>query len=62
MDMREYTNKAALTLHEHSPIERAFELFRAIGIRHLTIIDRQNNPVGMITRKDIMTNYSHNLM
>ena len=30
-------------------------MFRTMGLRHLTVINRHNHVVGMITRKDLMT-------
>ena len=29
-------------------------LFRTMGLRHLPVIDGDNQPIGMITRKDLM--------
>ena len=31
-----------------------YDLFRSMGLRHLTIVNYHNEPVGMITRKDLM--------
>lgn len=50
-----------MNLNENTPIERVFELFRALGIRHLTITNSRHQVKGIITRKDIMSDFSHNL-
>ena len=34
-------------------LEKIFRQFRALGLRHLVVVDSEMKPTGIITRKDI---------
>lgn len=38
---------------QSATLPRAFRLFRALGLRHLPVVNDINEVVGMITRKDV---------
>ncbi|CAB1350307.1 unnamed protein product [Coregonus sp. 'balchen'] len=40
------------SIHETS-LPRVFKLFRALGLRHLVVVDNENRVVGLVTRKDL---------
>ena len=44
-----------------TPVTRVFRLYRGLGLRHLPVVDVDNKVVGMITRKEIRTDFSHDL-
>lgn len=53
MDLRPFMNPCPYTLNEGSSLSRTFKLFRALGLRHIVVVDENNEVVGMVTRKDI---------
>ncbi|CAB4016359.1 H(+) Cl(-) exchange transporter 7-like, partial [Paramuricea clavata] len=53
LDLRPFMNVMPYTVHEESSISRVFHLFRAIGLRHLIVVDHHNQVVGIVTRKDL---------
>lgn len=55
VDLRPYINSGAYVVHHTASVNRAYRLFRTMGLRHLPVTDLHNRVVGMITRKD-MTN------
>ncbi|XP_066434171.1 chloride channel protein C-like [Eleutherodactylus coqui] len=50
-----YINKSAVAVQAHFSLQRAYNVFRTLGLRHLTVVDLQNRAVGMITRKDLIS-------
>ncbi|CAL1266188.1 unnamed protein product [Larinioides sclopetarius] len=38
---------------QRASLPRIFKLFRALGLRHLPVVDDKNSVVGIVTRKDI---------
>jgi CBS domain-containing protein len=58
LDLRPYLNPTPFTVHLHAPVERAFEMFRSLGLRHLVVVNDSHDVVGIITRKDLLL---HNL-
>lgn len=53
IDLRPFMNPFPYTLNESSSLSRTFKLFRALGLRHIVVVDEHNEVVGMVTRKDI---------
>jgi chloride channel 7 len=53
MDLRPYCNTAPHTIQETTTVNRAYELFRALGLRILIVTNRYNQCVGVISRDDI---------
>lgn len=49
-----YTNQSAMSVQETFSLHRTYIVFRSLGLRHLTVINRRNQVVGIITRKDLM--------
>jgi predicted transcriptional regulator len=43
---------------ENFRLKRAFELFRAMGLRHLFVVDSENKLKGLLTRKDLIQVFS----
>ena len=61
LDVRAYMNPATITVSPKCPISRCYTLFRGMGIRHLPVVDDSNKPLGMITRKELMTDFAQDL-
>lgn len=49
-----YINRSAMSVQAHFSLQRTYIIFRTLGLRHLTVVDPQNQVVGVITRKDLM--------
>lgn len=44
----------SLTLFQDTTVPKIFGTFRALGLRHLVIVDKENYVKGIITRKDFL--------
>jgi len=53
IDVSPYIQIAHNTFDRHGSVERAFELFRTLGLRHLIVTGHLGQPVGVITRTDL---------
>ncbi|XP_034046161.1 H(+)/Cl(-) exchange transporter 7 isoform X2 [Thalassophryne amazonica] len=53
MDLTEFMNPTPYTVPEETSLPRVFKLFRALGLRHLVVVDDENRVVGLVTRKDL---------
>lgn len=53
IDLRPYMNLAPHTVVHSTSLPRMFRLFRALGLRHLPVVNDANEVVGMVTRKDL---------
>lgn len=58
LDLRPYIDNAAYTVNEHASILRTYRMFRTLGLRHLCVIDKRNNVLGIITRADLSSIHS----
>ena len=54
IDLAEYINTSAVSVSEDFSVERAYMIFRSMGLRHLTVVDEMNRVKGILTRKDLM--------
>jgi len=48
-----YMNQVPLSVRKECSAARAHSLFTAMGLRHLCVVNADNNVVGVITRKDL---------
>ncbi|XP_038275326.1 H(+)/Cl(-) exchange transporter 7 isoform X3 [Dermochelys coriacea] len=53
MDLSEFMNPSPYTVPQEASLPRVFKLFRALGLRHLVVVDNHNEVVGLVTRKDL---------
>ncbi|XP_036407381.1 H(+)/Cl(-) exchange transporter 7-like [Megalops cyprinoides] len=53
MDLTEFMNPTPYTVPQETSLPRVFKLFRALGLRHLVVVDNENRAVGLVTRKDL---------
>ncbi|XP_070617619.1 H(+)/Cl(-) exchange transporter 7 isoform X1 [Erythrolamprus reginae] len=53
MDLTEFMNPSPYAVPQEASLPRVFKLFRALGLRHLVVVDNQNQVVGLVTRKDL---------
>ncbi|XP_024384497.1 chloride channel protein CLC-d [Physcomitrium patens] len=59
LDLRYYMNRAPVTVRAECSAQRAYIIFRTLGLRHLCVTDSSNSVIGMITRKDIAQSAHH---
>ncbi|XP_018570923.1 H(+)/Cl(-) exchange transporter 7 [Anoplophora glabripennis] len=53
VDLRPFMNPSPYTVLHSASLPRMFRLFRALGLRHLPIVNDANEVIGMVTRKDL---------
>ncbi|XP_045599780.1 H(+)/Cl(-) exchange transporter 7 isoform X2 [Procambarus clarkii] len=54
VDIRPFYNPSPYSVVTCTALPRMFNLFRALGLRHLVVVDDNNGVVGMVTRKDLV--------
>lgn len=52
IDLRPYMNRSLYSVSHTASLPRIFWLFRALGLRHLVVVNNRNGVVGIVTRKD----------
>ena len=55
IDLRPFMDPSPYIVSDLMPIKRVYDYFNVVGVRHLTVIDCREEVVGIITRKDILT-------
>jgi len=53
VNLRPFMNRAVITVREETSAARCHEIFIALTLRHLCVVDAGNRLVGIITRKDL---------
>ena len=53
IDLRPYMNPAPYAVLDTASLPKVYRLFRGLGLRHLCVVNRKNEVVGIITRKDL---------
>ncbi|XP_026208386.1 H(+)/Cl(-) exchange transporter 7 isoform X1 [Anabas testudineus] len=53
MDLTEFMNPTPYTVPQETSLPRVFKLFRALGLRHVVVVNDENKVVGLVTRKDL---------
>jgi CBS domain-containing protein len=53
LDVRSYMDTAPHSINESCSIQRCYRYFRTMGLRHLTVLDRDYRVKGIITRHDL---------
>ena len=54
INLSRYVNRSSMCIPESFSVQRTFTIFRVLGLRHLTVMDKRNRVIGMVTRKDLM--------
>ena len=53
LDLRPVMNPSAYSVCHAASFNRIFKLFRALGLRHIVVLNDYNEVVGIVTRKDL---------
>ena len=59
LDLRSYYDPNPFVISSGSSVQRAYRLFRTMGIRHLCVLNNNHQVVGIITRQDITEHRLH---
>jgi chloride channel 7 len=54
IDLKPYVDVSAFAVPETLSLARTYDLFRNMGLRHLTVVDRFNCVAGIITRHNLL--------
>lgn len=53
MDLQPFMNPTPSTVLHSTSLPQMFRIFRALGLRHLVVLNDNNGVVGIVTRKDL---------
>jgi len=53
LDLRPIMNRTPSTVLHSTPLPQMFRQFRALGLRHLLVVNDEGEVVGMVSRKDL---------
>jgi len=48
-----YMQIAPMSIQGHGSAERAYEIFRSLGLRSILVVDKHSRPIGIITRHEL---------
>ena len=54
VDLRPLCDRTPYTVNEMLPLRRVLRLFKAMGLRHLVVVDSRSRVVGIITRRNLV--------
>ena len=61
MDLTKLMNQGAFNVLNTSPLSKIYRIYRGLGLRHLTIVNTDNEVVGIITRGDLCSHFTQDL-
>ncbi|ETO16947.1 hypothetical protein RFI_20390, partial [Reticulomyxa filosa] len=53
MDFTPYVHLSPFTIQENTPVLRCYQLFRQMGLRHVCVLNDQNEVTGIITAHNL---------
>ncbi|ORC90562.1 chloride channel protein [Trypanosoma theileri] len=54
IDLSPYIDQSGFCILDTTTLPRTYNMFRTLGLRHLTVVNQKNRIVGIITRKDLV--------
>lgn len=55
VNLSPYVDQSSYSIPETFSLERGYQCFRTMGLRHITVVDKFNVPVGVLSRKDLLS-------
>jgi len=55
LDLEPYVNTSAFAINEMHSLKHCYSMFRMMALRTLTVVNFHNEPIGVITRKDLQS-------
>eukprot|EP01138_Halocafeteria_seosinensis_P012812 gb/GECG01013088.1/.p1 GENE.gb/GECG01013088.1/~~gb/GECG01013088.1/.p1 ORF type:complete len:377 (+),score=45.01 gb/GECG01013088.1/:1-1131(+) len=62
VDLRPYMNPTPYTIHAQATADRAYALFRGLGLRHLSVINDCHDCIGIITRHNLLEHHLEEML
>jgi len=56
VDLRAHMQPAPYVVYNSTPLKQTYQLFRTMGLRHLSVVTPNGNLVGILTRKSFLLN------
>jgi CBS domain-containing protein len=54
VDLTRFMHRPVMTVRKECSAARVYTIFRALGLRHMCVVDADHHPVGMITRVNLL--------
>lgn len=54
LKVRDLMTEVVLSVHPDDPVEKVYDLMNERGIRHLTVVDRDGDLVGLVSYRDLL--------
>ena len=54
VSLHPYVDAGAYMVSEDTTARRVWSLFRSLGMRHIVVVDTRHQPIGMVTRRDLI--------
>ena len=54
VNLSPYIDMSSYSVPDTFSLERAYALFRTMGLRHIVVTDKRNTPTGVLSRKDLL--------
>ena len=62
LDLRPYMHGSPHVLPSRAPAYQTFRLFRDMGLRHVIVVDENNDLTGIVTRHDLTEQAIHDIV
>ena len=59
IQLGQFMDRSPLTVHPHTRLGRAYEVFQKMGLRHLPVVKPDGTVLGILTRKNLQTFLLH---
>ena len=56
LKVRDLMTEVVLSVHPDDTVEKVYDLMNERGIRHLTVVDRDGDLVGLVSHRDLLRN------
>lgn len=54
VNLSPYVDLSSISIPDTFSLERGYNLFRTMGLRHITVVDKHNAVIGVLSRKDLL--------
>ena len=61
MNIKPYINESVVSVRTDTPVAAVYRIFRNLSLRHLVVRSHDNKVEGILTRKELMTDFRNDL-
>lgn len=61
INLKPFINESVVSVRTDTPVAAVYRLFRSLSLRHLVVRSHENKVEGIITRKELMTDFRSDL-